>query len=57
MRVKGFKHQELTPPIKIEDISKHIDYSLIEDKTNQVPTEAINLCRLLGIDQEWIEES
>ena len=54
MRVKGFKHQELTPPIKIEDISKHIDYSLIEDKTNQVPTEAINLCRLLGIDQEWL---
>ncbi len=57
MRVKGFNHKDLQPPIKIEEITQHIDYSLIEDKSNQVPTEAINLCRLLGIDQDWIGES
>ena len=57
MRVKGFNHKDLQPPIKIEEISQHIDYSLVEDQSNQAPTEAINLCRLLGIDQEWIGES
>lgn len=54
VRVKGFKHQELFPPINIEDISKHIDYSLIEDESNQAPTEALNLCKLLAIDEDWI---
>lgn len=57
MRVKGFNHKDLQSPIKIEEISQHIDYSLVEDNSNQAPTEAINLCRLLGIDQEWIGES
>ncbi len=54
MRVKGFNHKDLQPPIKIEEISQHIDYSLVEDQSNQAPTEAINLCRLLAIDEDWI---
>lgn len=57
MRVKGFIHQHLTPPIDIEHISEHIDYSLVESDKTEVPTEALNLCRLLAIDNEWIKLS
>ncbi len=54
MRVKGFIHHNLTPPIDIDRISEHIDYSLVETDNSEVPTEAMNLCRLLAIDNEWI---
>ncbi len=54
MRVKGFISDGLTPPIDINQISRHIDYSLVEDNSAQVPEEALNLCRLLAIDPEWI---
>ena len=57
MRVKGFMHQDLTPPIDIDRISDHIDYSLIESDNRQVPTEAMNLCRLLAVDDDWIRYS
>lgn len=57
MRVKGFMHQNLTPPIDIDRISDHIDYSLIESDNRQVPTEALNLCRLLAVDDDWIRYS
>lgn len=57
MRVKGFIHHNLTPPIDIERISEHIDYSLVETDNTEVPTEALNLCRLLAIDNEWIKLS
>lgn len=57
MRVKGFMHQDLTPPIDIDRISDHIDYSLIESDNRQVPTEALNLCRLLAVDNDWIRYS
>lgn len=55
MRVKGFKAERLTPPIDIDRISDHIDYSLIEDLSGEAPSEALNLCRLLAIDPEWID--
>ncbi len=55
MRVKGFKHQELIAPLRIEEISKHIDYSLVEDQSNQAPTEALNLCKLLAVDEDWLK--
>ena len=56
MRVKGFKHQDVQAPLDINQINHYIDYSLVEDNSNQVPTEALNLCRLLGVDQDWIGE-
>ncbi len=54
MRVKGFIPEGLTPPVDINQISRHIDYSLEEDNSAEVPKEALNLCRLLAIDPEWI---
>lgn len=57
MRVKGFMHQALTPPIDIDRISDYIDYSLVETDNRQAPTEALNLCRLLAVDDDWIRYS
>ncbi len=54
MRVKGFINKNLTPPISIANLSDNIDYSLIEDTSNEIPTEALNLCRLLGVDETWL---
>lgn len=54
LRVKGFIGKNLLPPISITNLSDNIDYSLVEDNSNEAPTEAINLCKLLGIDDDWI---
>ena len=54
MRVKGFINKDLKAPIAISNLSDNIDYSLIEDTTNTTPTEALNLCRLLAIDDDWL---
>ena len=54
MRVKGFINKNLTAPISIANLSENIDYSLIEDNSDSVPVEALNLCRLLGIDKDWL---
>ncbi|MDR0790188.1 MAG: hypothetical protein LBO06_05295 [Bacteroidales bacterium] len=57
LRVKGFVHQDLIPPLCIEQISERIDYSLTSDDSDKVPTEAINLAKLLSIDPDWLSES
>ncbi len=54
LRVKGFKSKGLTPPISIANLSDNIDYSLEEDSSNQAANEALNLCRLLAIDSDWL---
>mgnify|MGYP000437710121 FL=1 len=56
-RLKVLMHKPLPPPIDIDRISDHIDYSLIESDNRQVPTEALNLCRLLAVDDDWIRYS
>ncbi len=53
-RVKGFINNNLQAPISIANLSDNIDYSLIEDTTNTTPIEALTLCRLLGIDFDWL---
>ena len=53
-RVKGFINNNLKPPISIANLSDNIDYSLVEDTTNTTPTEALALCHLLGIDDDWL---
>lgn len=57
LRVKGFIGKNLVPPISIANLSDNIDYSLVEDSSDEAPTEAINLCKLLGIDEDWINSA
>lgn len=54
-RVRGFINNNLQPPISLTNLSDNIDYSIVEDNTNTTPTEALNLCRLLGIDSDWMD--
>ena len=57
LRVKGFINRNLQAPISIDNLSDNIDYSLIPDNSDSVPNEAINLCHLLGIDQDWLHNA
>ena len=54
-RVRGFINNNLQPPFSLSNLSDNIDYSIVEDNTNTTPTEALNLCRLLGIDSDWMD--
>ncbi|MBR1769893.1 MAG: hypothetical protein IJ748_05475 [Bacteroidales bacterium] len=57
LRVRGFIRKNLASPVSIENLADNIDYSLIADNSNEAPTEAVNLCELLGIDKDWIENT
>lgn len=57
LRVKGFIPNKTQTKLSLKDIPNQIDYSLIEDKEQKVPNEALNLASLLGIDEEFIEKA
>lgn len=54
-RVKGLK--EMSESINIKHIDQLIDYSLIEDDSSTVPHEALNIARLIGLDEEFINRA
>lgn len=55
LRVKGFIHNKKQKELSLQEIPNQIDYSLIEDKDEKIPNEALNLAELLGVDKEFIE--
>lgn len=57
LRVKGFIPNKKTEKLTLKDIPNQIDYSLIEDKEQVVPNEALNLASLLGVDEEFISKA
>jgi len=57
LRVRGFIHSKEQKSVSIADLSSHIDYSLIEDKEERVPNEALNIAELLGVDSELISKA
>lgn len=55
LRVKGFSEN-----IKVEraqDLEKFIDYSLVEETTNEVPHEAIRIAEMMGVDSQLLEKA
>lgn len=56
LRIKGIKKEKLTNQISPENISEIIDYSLIEEKEEIVPEEALTIAKLLNIDSKLINE-
>lgn len=54
LRVKGLKTDELAVKPTIETINDHMDYSLVEVQSDQVPLEALRIAAILGIDEELI---
>ncbi|SHF12416.1 MutS domain V [Marinitoga hydrogenitolerans DSM 16785] len=55
LRIKGIKKDKLKENITPENITEIIDYSLIEEKNEIVPEEALTIAKLLKIDDELIE--
>ena len=55
LRVKGFKKEIKTTPMKIENIQDFMDYSLENDNTDKVPQEALKIAEMLGMDEEFLE--
>ncbi|WGS65327.1 lysine 5,6-aminomutase reactivase ATPase KamC [Marinitoga aeolica] len=54
LRIKGIKKERLKEKISPENITEIIDYSLIEDKKEIVPEEALTIAKLLNIDNKLI---
>lgn len=55
LRVKGLKVKESNTDITIDNINDFIDYSLTETDDEQVPTEALNIAEILGVDKEFLK--
>lgn len=55
LRIKGIKKERLKEKISPENITEIIDYSLIEDKKEIVPEEALTIAKLLNIDNKLID--
>ncbi|MCK9449905.1 MAG: DNA mismatch repair protein MutS [Bacteroidales bacterium] len=54
LRIKGLKIPETISAITIDTINRYMDYSLMEHRSNEAPREAIQIARLLGLDEELI---
>lgn len=55
LRIKGIKKDKIKETISPENITDIIDYSLIEEKEEIVPEEALTIAKLLNIDNKLIE--
>lgn len=58
LRVKGLREEFLAESLSsIKALSRAIDYSLIEDRTETAPNEALRIANMLGIDTILIEKA
>ncbi|MBR1799275.1 MAG: hypothetical protein IJ761_05185 [Bacteroidales bacterium] len=55
LRVKGFIEDMLTEPVSPQNISRFIDYSLVDDTADDAPHEALRIASLLGTDSRLLE--
>ena len=54
LRVKGFVENMADIPLTPQNINRFIDYSLMEDNSDDVPHEALRIASILGCDKELI---
>lgn len=52
LRVKGLSFPQKSEPITVANINQYMDYSLMEHTHDEVPREALQIARILGIDPE-----
>lgn len=55
LRVAGFQGSNVKGRLDPLRINRYMNYSLIEDKGGSVPLEALNIARLLGVDESFID--
>lgn len=54
LRVKGFVEDMNDVALTPQNINSFMDYSLVEDTTDEVPHEALRIAAILGCDQQMI---
>lgn len=54
LRVKGLRMNELNDAITPQNLSRYMDYSLVETDSETVPTEALTIARIFHADDEFL---
>lgn len=54
LRVKGFVEDLVDIPLTAQNINRFIDYSLVEDDSDEVPQEALRIAEMLSCNPELI---
>ena len=54
LRVRGFVEDLSNMPLTPQSINQFIDYSLVDDNSDEVPHEALRIATILGCDEELI---
>lgn len=57
LRVKGIRKDIIKDKIEIKNIQNLIDYSLIEDNSDQAPNDALNIAEIIGVDKDFISKA
>ena len=55
LRVKGLKIKDNEQQITPDNINQFMDYSLVENHTDDVPKEAVTIAEIFGIDEEFLQ--
>lgn len=56
-RVRGFIEEKMSYPLSVNQLNRCIDYTLEEDKAEEVPREALRIAEILGVDSELLDLS
>ncbi|MDD2289448.1 MAG: hypothetical protein PHT64_02180 [Bacteroidales bacterium] len=57
LRVSGFDSTQVKGRLDPLMMNQHMNYSLIEEKEESVPMEALHIARLLGVDETFIQSA
>jgi len=57
LRVKGFIEKNIPESITPQHINDFMDYSLVEESVEQVPTEALRIAKILGVDKALLKKA
>lgn len=57
LRVKGLRTDRLTDQLTVKNINDFMDYSLVENDADHAPQQALQIARLLGVDEELLQKA
>jgi DNA mismatch repair protein MutS2 len=57
LRVKGLLTEKLTDQLTAKNINDYMDYSLVENDLEIMDKQALQIARLLGVDEELLEKA
>lgn len=57
LRMRGFREDWVGGHLSVENINSCMDYSLLEEKGETIPREALKIAEILGVDADLIEHA